>query len=232
MPIQLSTEPYPVLPIDALEAIIDQARDDTLSLRQLSLSCSAFQPRARYYLFSSIVVYDLEQMETSREFLDSRPWLPPLVRKVTLCGTAGQLEPDHRLNRNIRLLDIVPVHLLSRLTNLHTWKMVKRADGGGNMAASVLFHRSALSCYQRYGGRTTIQHLELSDIPFEDISDFIRLASAFSTIECLTCSHIWFRTAKQYSSSIHSPERTVIARQLKLKSLCVSICKPMAYSKD
>ena len=93
MPIQLSTEPYPVLPIDALEAIIDQARDDTLSLRQLSLSCSAFQPRARYYLFSSIVVYDLEQMETSREFLDSRPWLPHLYEKLRCAERLVNLNP-------------------------------------------------------------------------------------------------------------------------------------------
>ena len=225
MSIQISTEPepYPMLPIDALEAIVDQACDDTPSLRKLSLSCRAFQPRARYYLFSSIVVHDLEQMETSREFLDSRPWLPPLVRKVTLCTTA--IRPDRQVNLNIRLPDVVPVHLLSRLTNLHTWKMELRDNrSGGNEEASVLFHRSALSCYQRYGRRTSIQHLELSDVPFEDISDFIRLISAFSAIESLTCSYTRFRTAKQYhSSDLHLPELAFAARKLKLKRLCVSI---------
>ena len=208
-----------MLPIDALEAIVDQAHDDTPSLRQLSLSCSAFQPRARYYLFSSIVVHALQQIETSHEFLDSRPWLPPLVHQVTLCTVAI---PTHHPNRNVRLLDIVPVHLLSRLPNLRVWKMGLEHDDY-SLNSWLLFHRSALSCYQRYGSRTNIRHLELSNLPMEDISDFIRLASAFRTIESLTCSYTRFRTAKQYNSSLHPPETILTPRQLKLKSLCVSI---------
>lgn len=50
----------------------------------LSLTCSAFLPRARYYLFSRIVIRSVQQIEASCQLVDSCPWLLPLVRKVTL----------------------------------------------------------------------------------------------------------------------------------------------------
>lgn len=52
-----------MLPMDVLETIIDEARDDTPSLRYLSLSSSAFQSRARYHLFDSILIHTLQQTE-------------------------------------------------------------------------------------------------------------------------------------------------------------------------
>ncbi len=83
----------PVLPIDALEGVINQASDDTASLRSLSLTCSSFLPRARYHLFSGVRIATVQQLESSAEFLDSRLWLAPLIRIVMLSGNL-QFSPD------------------------------------------------------------------------------------------------------------------------------------------
>ncbi|KAI1792367.1 hypothetical protein LXA43DRAFT_337381 [Ganoderma leucocontextum] len=131
---------HPVLPIDVFEEVVDQASDDTASLRQLSLTCSAFRPRARYHLFSGIVIKTVEQLEGSGEFLDSHPWLPPLIQRVDLRivfrDNNRPRYPDH-------LLDVVPVHLLSRLPNLCSWSIV----GLGNQLS---LHCLTISCYRKY----------------------------------------------------------------------------------
>ena len=48
------------LPIEIFEAVIDQARDNSASLRNLALTCATFLPRSRYHLFSSIIIQPLE----------------------------------------------------------------------------------------------------------------------------------------------------------------------------
>ena len=102
-----------VLPEDILYAIVDQAGGNAASLRKLSLTCSMLRHRARRHLFSGIQIRTIEQMESIREFLDSRPWLLPLVRRVVLSVT---LYEDHS-TPNIWLFDVVPFDLLIRLPN-------------------------------------------------------------------------------------------------------------------
>ena len=152
----------PILTIDVLEAVIDQASDHTPSLRQLSPLCSTFLPRARFRLFTSIRIQTIEQLESSREFLHSRPWLPPLVRNVTLAMAASEDKPS----RNFWLLEVVPVHLLTHLPNFRSWRM--SVDQTERRPLSL--HRSALSCCLKYG--VDIQNLYLDHIAFDDMSDF------------------------------------------------------------
>ncbi|KAI1789273.1 hypothetical protein LXA43DRAFT_874868, partial [Ganoderma leucocontextum] len=167
------------------EVVIDQASDHVASLRLLSLICSTFQPRARYHLFSSIRIRSVEQMHSAPEFLDAHPWLPPLVQKVSL--SPGPLSGDHwyRGVQNVPLLDVAPVHILSRLQNLRTWKLELVGSPLTTGGPWLSFHRSALSCYRRYGNH--IQNLELSCLPLDDVSDLTGLVSAFTGIQSVTC---------------------------------------------
>ncbi|PIL30118.1 hypothetical protein GSI_07741 [Ganoderma sinense ZZ0214-1] len=144
------------VPIEVYEAVIDEASDTPASLRLLSLTCSAFLPRSRYHLFSCIIIRSVQQMESSSLLLDSCPWLPPLIRKVTLSAPV----PEVNSIPNLRLLDVVPVRLLSRLPNLRALEMEMRAyEYDVEKGPWLSFHRSALWRYQKYGGR--IQNLEL-----------------------------------------------------------------------
>ena len=206
-------------PIEVFEAVIDEASDSSASLRLLSLTCSAFLPRSRYHLFSCVVIRSVQQMESSCRFLDSRPWLPPLVRKVTLSA----LVPEGNSTRNLRLLDVFPVLLFSRLPNLRSWGMEMRAyDYDVESGPWLSFHRSALWCYHKYGGR--IQELELICVTMEDISDFMGLLAAFTSIRSLTCSWITFRRQKEPSALYDSiSTRNMLAKSLRIENLVVSV---------
>ena len=179
------------LPIDVLEAIIDQASDNTSSLRHLSLTCATLLPRSRYHLFSILVIRTLPQLEGSLEFLELCPWLAPLVRKVTLFVAI----PRDNSKPNVRVLDVVPIHLLVHLPNLRTWAMETGDSELANISPSLSLHRSVLQCYQKYGER--IQSLELSAITFYSISDFKGLVSAFKGLDSLICYDISFQSREQ-----------------------------------
>ena len=209
-----------MLPIETLEGVIDQARDDTATLHHLSVTCRAFLPRVRYHLFSYMLIQTVQQTESFRDFLDSCPWVLPLVQNISL---STFLSIDNA-TPNIRLLDVVPAHLLSRLPNLRTWNMELRGSKSGpeTVTASLSLNRLTLSCYQRYG--SGIRNLELASIPFQDVSDFIGLVSAFTCLESLTCSCIGFRTAQRYVVSSHgNSETNARAKLLPIKRLHVSI---------
>ncbi|KAI1785959.1 quinon protein alcohol dehydrogenase-like superfamily [Ganoderma leucocontextum] len=205
-----------MLPIEVFEAVIDQASDDTASLRQLSRTCSVFLPRARHHLFSSVQIKTVQQMESSREFLDSRPWFLPLVQKITL---SIYVPRTSTVDLDTRLLQVVPLYLLTRLPNLRTWRMeVTEPSPQFKWPKPWLsLHRSVLSRYRKFGGH--IQDLELYDIPFYSISDFIGLVSAVAGIQSLTCSYIWFRMEKERNFSVYG---SVVPKPLKIKSLHVN----------
>ena len=215
--------------IEVFETVIDEASDNSASLRSLSLTCREFLPRSRYHLFSCIVIQSVEQMESSSDLLDACPWLPLLVRKVVL----SVQNPDDVLSwvlvledntiPNVRLLDVVPVRLLSRLPNVRAWKMEMKAyEYYPEKGPWLSLHRSALWRYQKYGG--CIRNLELTGVIMEDMSDFMGLLSAFTSIGSLTCSGIGFRRRKESNSLYDSiSARNMLARSLKLENLVVSV---------
>lgn len=222
-----------MLPMEVLEAVIDQASDNTASLRTLSLACAAFLPRSRYHLFSSIVIRTVEQMQSSRDFLDAHPWLFPLVHRVTLSirVPTDNAKPRHLIydsNPNVPLLDVVPVHLLTQLPGLQTWTMevlcplIKKP--------SLSLHHSVLRCYRKYG--TRIQDLRLFDVHFDGLSDFVGLVAAFTGIRSLTCSEISFRMAKEVDSSLLGQGAGILSRVPQILTLTVSslnFCQCIPY---
>ncbi len=219
---------HPVLSIDVFEAVIDQASDHVASLRQLSLICSAFQPRTHFHLFSSVHIRSVEQIQGAPMFLNTHPWVPPLVKKVSL--SPGPLSGDHWTHvQNVPLLDVAPVHILSRLPNLRTWKLELLGTPLTAAGLWLSFHRSALSCYRRYGGR--IQNLELLYLPFDDVSDFTGLVLAFTDIQSVTCSYVRFRIEAERKPFVYHSGPSTLARSLKMKTLSVSTFDPLVMYK-
>ena len=205
---------HPTIPIEVLEETIGQASDNTESLRCLSLTCSAFLSRARCHLFTGIQIDTMEQLESSDEFLDSRPWLAPLIRRVTL-----RIQILFGRKSWPFVVNVVPVHLLSRLPNLRSWSMACRSN-----EARLPFHRLTLSCYRRYSAG--IQHLEVSDITLKgNISDFTRLISAFHTIQSLSYSCIILWSSNEHSPSMDGLDATTIrtAQTVRINTLRVSL---------
>lgn len=210
----------PILPVDVFEEVINQSSNNAASLRHLSLTCSTFLPRARYHLFSDIEIKTKQQLENSVEFLESHPWLSPLIRRVVL--RINIRNPNYGDHRKCRLLDAVPVHLFSLLPNLHSWRIGPIAPFWYRTVRSTLsFHHLTISCYRRYA--VNIQTLEVSYITLVDnISDFARFVSAFTNIQSLTCSFIDLTTTKNHNSSELDTSMHRIAQTLRIKHLHVS----------
>ncbi len=202
------------LPIEVFEAVIDQASDDGASLCDLSLTCTAFLPRSRYHLFGKIHIWTVKKMESSRDFLDAHPWLLPLVHKVALSFDI----PSYYDKRNIRVLDIVPVHLLTRLPSLRAWTMGPHIFQFG---LSLSLHRSVTSLYSRHS--SCIQNLDLSGLQFYRFSDFTGLVSAFTSIHTLTCGNIMITFWREEEPKPWYVESTsMLSRLLNVSTLKVS----------
>ncbi|PIL30099.1 transporter [Ganoderma sinense ZZ0214-1] len=217
---------FHTLPIEILEAIIDQTSDHAESLRRLSLTCKDFLPRARYHLFSTICIRNLQQMEASREFFDSHPWIVRLVQQVTLSVAVGDLDDESALNNpNIRVLDVVPVHLLSKLPSLRSWRMKTVPHLPSQVSLSL--HRYTLSSYKKHGDR--IKDLGLEMIPFDDILDFVGLISAFQGLDSLTCESLRFRTPRARDFQDQSDK---LVGSLKIKRLLCSSVSADRYGLD
>ena len=160
--------PY-LLPVEIFEAIIDRADDDTRSLQNLSLTCHAFLPRARYHLFDTIVLQRSPLVEFFSEFLDTHQWACPLVRKLV---HSSSLIPSSDFNSTVHMLNAVPMHLLSRLPNLHTWKMgITGFDEVKTGAWLQSGHRPGLSSSPGYSHH--VRNLELAYVPFDTTLDSI-----------------------------------------------------------
>lgn len=210
------------LPMEIIEEVIDQANDDPASLRSLSLLCKSLLTRARLHLFTGIVIRDAEHMESSHKFLDSCPWVCPLVQTVALFACV----PSHYSKPNIPLLDMIRIHLFTRLPNLRTWTVgtnLQLNDLFEWLRPQLSFHCSTLLCYRMHAGR--IENLKLASIIFQDISHFIRLISAFTGIHTLTCTNIQLVKEHVENSSLHDAEilRMLARKLLKVKHLTVSI---------
>ena len=211
-------------PVEVSEAVIDQASNDTASLRNLSLTCATLLPRSRYHLFSSIIIPNMKRMESSRDFFDTHPWLLPLVHKVTLFT---KNPPYHHVKRNIHLLDIVPTYLLTSLPNLRAWSMVAQLTAYG-LGTSLSLHRSTLAVYRKYSSH--IQSLHLSGIQFYCLSDFTGLLPAFTTIHTLTCSGIKLRRKEEFDVSLYVARTGMLSRPLQVSTLTVSPRSPVGVN--
>ena len=210
--------------VEVFEGVIDQASDNTTSLRRLSLTCTTFLPRARHHLFHSIAIQTMEQMEASRDFLDAHPWLLPLVYKVALTISVSKSCPE----RNVRLLDVVPVHIFTQLPNVRAWSMGNnRFSFSGKAMPSLSLQRSVLQCYGRYG--RCIHDLELSLIQFDGMSDFTGLISAFTNIHTLTCRNILFRKVEENNFSQENLQTNGLEQSPEISALQVNSADLYAY---
>lgn len=213
--------PAYVLPVETFEAIIDRASDDTCSLRNLSLTCHAFLPIVRYHLFDTIVLQSVQQVESLSEFLDTHKWACPLVRKL---AHSSCLIPSSDSNSMVHVLDAVPIHLLSQLPNLHTWKTGTTRSDGAEMGAWLQSgHRPGGSISPGYSHH--VRSLELAYVPFKTMLDFVELVAAFTGIHTLTCSHIWIKSGTDtpgHQVSAQGPGVDVRRRSVPFKSLQVS----------
>ena len=174
---------YHVLPVEVFETILDQASDHRRSLRNISLTCHIFLPRARHHLFNSILVKSKEQMHSVPVFLQANLWLLPLVQVVKL---RAKRSLPIEMQYSYGWLEAVPVPLLAQLPNLCCFDL----QGIGPLHGSLSPSRLTLSALGVYSA--PIRHLELTRIAFSRIDDLMRYLLAFPSLSRLACEDVWF----------------------------------------
>lgn len=173
------------LPTEILEAVIDRCREDIASLRHLSLTCHVFLPRARYHLFSTVVLRTPLRADSFRDFLDTHQWVGPIVQTLVHSSAV----PDSDSKATTYVCDAVPIHLLSRLPNLHSLRMgIPELDGG--QRAVWLHSGSGRPSYS-----SCIRNLEVASVYFKNTSAFMELLSMFPGVHTLTCSSVWIKSS-------------------------------------
>ncbi|TBU56148.1 WD40 repeat-like protein [Dichomitus squalens] len=203
------------LPVEVIERIIDSSADDPRTLSTFSLCCRTLLPRSRRHLFVRICIRTFEQMYSVSAFLQSRPWLTPLVGqvKISACSPGPSSAPA-------ALLAVVPLPLLTRLPNLRHWTMAQEwFISKGDMLAGVLsFNRHALAGFEQYG--TRIHKLTIRGLQFSTCADMGRFLLAFPNVQSLHCDSCSI-TRERYGAADHLV-RQRLAAKLRLKPLTIS----------
>ena len=215
--IHLMLPVHQIFPIEVFESIIDEASDHHRSLRNISLACRTFLPRARHHLFYRIVIKSQEQMFSIPAFLRERPWLLPLVRVV-------RLFPHQRCPTKLRypygLLEAVPVSLLTQLPSVRRFEL--QVDHH-HTSQRLSPKRLTLSALRVYSAAT--KHLELTRVEFLCIDDLMRYLSAFPNLSYLVYQYVQYRSNGVPPNSLSVG---VMSRYtLKLTHLVVSTNSPV-----
>ena len=182
------------IPIEVLEAIIDQARDSRELLRSLSLVSPVLVPRVRCHIFSHLIIHSKEQLESVPDFVQARPWLPPLVRRLTICGP--------------RLHNLTPVRILTMFPNLRnlgfTWGYPRGGEYERDFGRHVFEYRFRFLTVLRQLS-THVRRLELRGHLISSLDDLSVLLHAFPCLDSLLCISIRIMKPRARRAHTHFP---------------------------
>ncbi|KAM5537990.1 hypothetical protein V8D89_008466 [Ganoderma adspersum] len=172
-------DPVVVFPLEIFEHIIDQSDDLDGSLSRPSLSCRAFLPRARRNLFFHIHIGHKEKLESAPSFLRTRPWLPLIVRCLTI---RKYVKRD-----SFMLLAVVPAQLLAMLPHLRSLEFATDWNIRGlapiRLRYPLAYKYPIPSLLHKLC--TSIRHLELIKLQFCATVDFVQLLCALPSLRSL-----------------------------------------------
>lgn len=138
---------HPFIPVEVQEQVIDALRDDPSSLRVCSLVCHAWLPRARLYLFRSIVLHPEQGVDALLRLLQDKPFIRSFVHQVSVSIRRGDLP-------NPTLYETVPIKLYSELPHLRTLAFRNEQQGARLRYAS--FRPTTIVYFRRFSSIRTM----------------------------------------------------------------------------
>ncbi|TBU33479.1 hypothetical protein BD311DRAFT_609921, partial [Dichomitus squalens] len=158
------------LPWEVIERIVDHSFGFTATLCNFTLTCRQLYPRSMHNLYGHVILESRDKLFALCNVLQAKPKLQILVRAVA-----------------VPLEEFSPVPLLSILPRLYR---VTFPDGNRyhDLSSDVAIHNSTLLFCHLYG--SGIRSLTIEFVRFSTCSAFLRLLSAFVSIEDLTCRNI------------------------------------------
>ncbi|TFK81424.1 hypothetical protein K466DRAFT_502144 [Polyporus arcularius HHB13444] len=178
----MSTLPHlPYIPLEVAENIIDQLSRDVRSLRSCALTCRGWHLHARYLLMTSIRVRSREDLLSICDHIASIPRMARFVRSISVL-------PAHNENSGASLTETIPVDLLKRLPNLHSYSLRDAASSRPDAIAMSL-HPTILICFRTY---LHVQELGLGPLKFCTGAELARLLVALPRLQRLECTDLQF----------------------------------------
>lgn len=196
---RLRTPPFPQLPWEVCEFIIDalgqaatglRRNEETRALTKCALVCRAWRPRAQLWIFRQIILSNPASLSRLKTLLEASPGLATHIRALRVyCGDADRYTACN-------LATAFPAALGRRVTSLREIHL----DGFDGVLGrrlrgeKLLEHLPLHPCFQiLYRPYSTVTILRLSRVTFPNFADFIKFVSCFAGLRELRCDGVkWF----------------------------------------
>ncbi|KAH9949194.1 hypothetical protein B0H21DRAFT_730066 [Amylocystis lapponica] len=213
----IRTTLIPVFPTEVFERIIDYSSQivvglwwydtapDYRTLRACALTCSAWLPRSRYNLLSTVRLTTKSQLMTLAQCLSATPHFCHLVRDLrVIYYTRGNVQP-------LLSFPAVLAHIFPHVTTL-----TLQSDGRGPIPGHL--DTRFTPSFLPISGMTSITELNLIRISFGTPKECAYLVCELPNLRTLRCIRVYWNTSREGPMEIR---RRQSASCLKLESLTI-----------
>ncbi|TFK80055.1 hypothetical protein K466DRAFT_605658 [Polyporus arcularius HHB13444] len=187
------------IPVEVSEHVIDMLWDDKDTLRACALTCRAWVPRSRLYLFRSITLRERPTVYALADLLDTDESIQHLIQTVGV-----------KLDKHTLLLDSFFAVLGRRLPRLHELSFTGRSLG-----RPFFPHITRRTCLLA-SFTTSIASLSLQSVILRSFNDLARLLCTLRHLRHLNLNHTTWLNDGTYSSKL------ITSHGLKLETLRVT----------
>ncbi|RDX44608.1 hypothetical protein OH76DRAFT_1093315 [Lentinus brumalis] len=184
------------IPVEVSEHVIDMLWDDKDTLRACALTCRAWVPRSRLYLFRSITLRERPTVYALADLLDTDESIQHLIQTVGV-----------KLDKHTLLLDSFFAVLGRRLPRLHELSFI-----GRSLAGQFFPYITRRTCLLA-SFTTSIASLSLQYAILRSFDDLARLLGTLTHLTHLTLNHITCLKYGTYTSEL------ITSHSLKLETL-------------
>ena len=165
-----SADRSPRLPLEVIEMIISHSSHPK-TISNFSLTCRVLRPRGLCLLVADVTLHSRNKLFDFCDFLQAKTHLKPFVHSIL-----------------VRPNDFAPVPLLHMLPNLPEIRFIESPSFDGYVVPANL-NQSTLTGCRLFS--SNIQSLSLSNLHFITPLQFLRVLSAFPSIQHLVCLNIF-----------------------------------------
>ncbi|KAM5543220.1 hypothetical protein V8D89_003094, partial [Ganoderma adspersum] len=172
------------------------------TISNFSLTCRELRPRSLCLLVADITLHSRDKLFDFCDFLQTKTHLKPLVHSIL-----------------VHPKDFAPVPLLYVLRNLPEIRFIESSSFDDYFMPAILNQSTLTSCRLF---STNIQSLSLSNLHFITPIQFLRVLSAFSSIEHLVCLNVF--SGKEGELAPLDMAKRRLAPKLHLRTVSHPVC--------
>ncbi|KAI0944697.1 hypothetical protein AcW1_002347 [Taiwanofungus camphoratus] len=185
-------------PTEVFELVISFVRDYKTVLA-CSLTCRAWVPRSRYYLFRQVQFLNPQRLDQFAELVTANPFLGSLVRELYIPLGDGQHSPRSKV---FAMFPFVLAHRLPAVEHLLIGPFGNNPIGV-NQLEIPSFHQQYLHTMSEFA---SITRIDLWNTRFHSLTEFGRFVCSLPGLCILNCSEVSWKT-DAYSPHAFKPRK-------------------------